>query len=82
VLAEAGAKIDDVTVFAATTGPGSFTGLRVGLAAVKGLAQARRSALRGVTTLQALAWAADARDALIVPLINSPRGDLFCGFFS
>jgi tRNA threonylcarbamoyladenosine biosynthesis protein TsaB len=82
VLAKAGATIDDVTVFAATTGPGSFTGLRVGLATVKGLAQARRAALRGVTTLESLAWAAEARSALVVPLINSPRGDVFCGFFS
>jgi tRNA threonylcarbamoyladenosine biosynthesis protein TsaB len=81
VLGAARVMIQDVTLFAATTGPGSFTGLRVGLAAVKGLAHARRRPLCGVTTLEALAWAAKVKAATVVPLINSARGEVFRGLY-
>jgi tRNA threonylcarbamoyl adenosine modification protein YeaZ len=81
VLEAARIEIEDVTLFAATTGPGSFTGLRVGLAAVKGLAQARRKPLCGITTLEALAWTAAVKSATVMPLINSARGEVFYGLY-
>jgi tRNA threonylcarbamoyladenosine biosynthesis protein TsaB len=81
VLQAAGARIEDVTLFAATTGPGSFTGLRVGLAAVKGMARARRRPICGVTTLEALAWAAEVKSAIIIPLIGGARGEIFYGIY-
>ena len=55
VLAEAGLGYGDIDRFAVTTGPGSFTGVRVGLAAARGLALARLRPVVGVTTLEALA---------------------------
>tara|TARA_R110000868_G_scaffold35321_3_gene126776 strand:- start:453 stop:1109 length:657 start_codon:yes stop_codon:yes gene_type:complete len=55
VLKEAGVKTADLKALAVTIGPGTFTGLRVGLAAARGLALARALPLVGVTTLEAVA---------------------------
>ena len=60
VLAEAALRIDDVDAVAVSIGPGSFTGLRVGLGLAKGLAFAGGLALVAVPTLEALAWVAEA----------------------
>ena len=49
-------KVDGIDCFAAASGPGSFTGVRVGLACVKGLAEATGKPAAGVSNLQALAW--------------------------
>ncbi len=58
VLADAGATLEDVGGIVAGTGPGTFTGLRVGLATAKGLAYGLRVPIVGVSTTCALAWAA------------------------
>lgn len=55
VLADAGLGLDAIDALAVTVGPGTFTGLRVGLAAARGLALARALPLVGVTTLEAIA---------------------------
>ncbi len=66
VLAAAGSTLDDVTALAVGTGPGSFTGLRVGLATVKTIAYARRLPLVGVMSSDALRRASGAPDAAVV----------------
>ena len=70
-------QLSDVDVFAAALGPGSFTGLRVGLAAIEGFAAAHCSRGAGVTTLEALAWKTKIRDALIAPTIDARRGEVY-----
>jgi tRNA threonylcarbamoyladenosine biosynthesis protein TsaB len=60
VLAEATLRIDDVDAVAVSIGPGSFTGLRIGLGLAKGLAFAGGLDLVAVSTLEALAWVAEA----------------------
>lgn len=55
VMAEAGLRFTDVARFAVTVGPGSFTGLRIGLAAARGMALASGRPLIGVTTFEAFA---------------------------
>ncbi len=62
-LVEAGATLDDVTALVVGTGPGSFTGLRVGLATAKTIAYARRLPLVGVMSLDALRRAATSAGA-------------------
>ncbi len=66
---------------AADLGPGSFTGVRVGLATAQALAMAARAELRGASSLAALAHGAGLRRALIVPLVEAGRRDVYAGFF-
>lgn len=84
VLHEAGDSFAAVTRIAATVGPGSFTGVRIVLAAARGLALARRIPLIGVTTLEVVAFAA-LRDAgeksAVAATIDAGRPDLFLQIF-
>jgi tRNA threonylcarbamoyladenosine biosynthesis protein TsaB len=82
LLAESGLTFDDVTRLAVTIGPGRFTGLRAGLAFMRGLALARALPLVGVTTLAAVAVAGAARgDELQLAVIDSKRAELFFQLF-
>lgn len=83
-LREAGLGFGDLDRLAVTVGPGSFTGLRIGLAAARGLALATGLPLAGITTLEALAAATDPAARLgrtTVALIDSRRGDVFMQAF-
>ena len=61
-----------------TIGPGSFTGVRVGLAAARGLAVGLAVPLAGITTTAVLLAQAASRDRLVVAAIDSRLGDWFC----
>jgi tRNA threonylcarbamoyl adenosine modification protein YeaZ/ribosomal-protein-alanine acetyltransferase len=77
---EHGRALDDVDLFAVVTGPGSFTGLRVGIAAVQGLALAGDRRVVPVPTLDALAaaWLHGAPGGgLVVACLDGQRGDVF-----
>lgn len=86
VCAAAGVPLSSVGALVCGLGPGSFTGLRVGLAAAKGLAYALRLPLVGVSSLRALAHDALAREpdpqAVVLPLLEARRGELFAGAFA
>jgi tRNA threonylcarbamoyladenosine biosynthesis protein TsaB len=69
--------LPDVDVFVASRGPGSFTGLRIGLAAMEGFAAAHRKPSYGISTLAALAWKTGVRDQLIAPTIDARRGEVY-----
>src|SRR5262245_17196835 len=71
-------KIQDVGAFAVATGPGSFTGLRVGLAAIKGLADSLNRPCLGVDSLDLLALASGFDGAQLV-VIGAGRGEVYCG---
>lgn len=83
VLADAGRKYGDIDLIAVTVGPGAFTGIRIGLAAARGLALALDRPCLGVTTLEAVARAtpADARAPALLVAIESKRADLFVQVF-
>ncbi len=84
LLRAEGLTIPDVEGFAVGLGPGSFTGLRVGLATWKGLAYANRRPIAGASSLAAMALAAapDAADgALLVPLLDARKGEIYAGFY-
>jgi tRNA threonylcarbamoyladenosine biosynthesis protein TsaB len=84
LLRAEGKAIPDVEAYAIGLGPGSFTGLRIGLATWKGLAYANRRPIAGASSLAALALAAapDAEDgALLVPLLDAKKGEVYAGFY-
>lgn len=75
-----GLNLADVDLLAVVVGPGSFTGLRVGIAAVQGFAHARHMPVAGISTLDALAacWRLEHRAAaLVVPCLDGQRGEVF-----
>jgi tRNA threonylcarbamoyladenosine biosynthesis protein TsaB len=81
VLRKAGAGVAQLDAFAVSIGPGSFTGLRVGLATVKGLAFGSARLLAPVSTLAALACTAPRRDLPVVPLLDARRGEMYAAAF-
>ncbi|HEX8098359.1 MAG TPA: tRNA (adenosine(37)-N6)-threonylcarbamoyltransferase complex dimerization subunit type 1 TsaB [Pyrinomonadaceae bacterium] len=76
ILDEAGVGLSDVELFAAAAGPGSFTGLRIGLATVKAFASSFARPCAGVPTLHAVALSAGRSD-LTLALLPAGRGELF-----
>jgi len=75
LLARHGVKVADVDCFAAAAGPGSFTGVRVGLACIKGLAEALGKPAIAVSNLEALARFGSSPLRAVV--IDARRGDIF-----
>jgi tRNA threonylcarbamoyl adenosine modification protein YeaZ/ribosomal-protein-alanine acetyltransferase len=80
-LGEANARPDALSWVAADLGPGSFTGVRVGLATARAFAFASGARLAGASSLASLAHASPARRALVVPLVGAGRRDVYAGFF-
>jgi tRNA threonylcarbamoyladenosine biosynthesis protein TsaB len=81
VLKAAGVKLSEVDLYAAAVGPGSFTGLRSGLATVKGLALTTGKPAVGVQTLHALAYCVRPAQR-VVALIPAGRGEVFAQLLS
>lgn len=79
VLGEAGWPKTSIDVYAATRGPGSFTGIRVGLGTVRGLGLATGRPCVGVTTLEAIAEAHGPDDRERFPVMDAGRGELYAG---
>ena len=77
VLREAGATLEDVDRLAVAVGPGSFTGLRVGIATIQGLALARTLPVTPVSTFEALAWQARGSTGAIAAWVDAHRGEVF-----
>ena len=72
-----GLAADGLDVIILANGPGSFTGLRIGLATAKGLALGGRAALVPVSTLEVLAWQAPTRAGTVWPLMDARKGEVF-----
>ena len=77
----AGLSLKDVDVFAVSCGPGSFTGLRIGIAAIKGMALATDKPCAAVSTLEAIAYNFKGTDKLVCSLIDARCKRFFCAFF-
>jgi tRNA threonylcarbamoyladenosine biosynthesis protein TsaB len=81
LVSESGVALPEVDLFAVATGPGSFTGMRIGIATVKALAATLDRPCAGVPTLQAVALAA-GRSEQTVALLPAGRGEVFAQLFS
>ena len=81
VLQGLGLSAGDLDALAVTTGPGSFTGLRVGLGSVQGLALASGRHCVGLTTLDVLAFSAVGSSGTIVALVDAFRGEVYSGVY-
>ncbi len=73
--------LKEIQALAVTTGPGSFTGLRVGLSAAKGISQGLNIPILGVSSLEALANQAPYSNCPVCPIIDSRRGEFFVALF-
>lgn len=71
----------DIDLFACSTGPGSFTGLRVGASAIKGIAQAINKPVVGVPTLDALAYNIWGYNGFICPILDAQRGMVYSSLY-
>jgi len=81
LLGEAGLAFGDIDRFAVTTGPGSFTGIRVALAAAHGLALGTAKPIVGVTVFEAMAAATPGVASRLLVAIDSKRAELFVQMF-
>ena len=77
VIVTSGLKISELDGFAVTKGPGTFTGLRIGISSIKGLAMATGKPVVGVSSLEALATQAFLSPYLICPLLDARRGEVY-----
>jgi tRNA threonylcarbamoyladenosine biosynthesis protein TsaB len=82
IISEAGIQLKDLAAVAVSQGPGSYTGLRIGVSAAKGLCYALNIPLIAVDTLQALASKAKIAEGMIVPMIDARRMEVYSAVFS
>src|ERR1035441_7516031 len=78
LLAKHGYTKSDLAAFAVVSGPGSFTGLRVGLAAIKALAEALQKPIAAVSLLEAVAWSSPTRGRILAAL-DAGRNEIYVG---
>ena len=81
MLKNSGRTLGEMDAFAVSVGPGSFTGLRIGIATVKGLAWGLEKPCAGVSTLEAMAWNLAHVDGVICCAMDARRGQVYNALF-
>lgn len=81
LLQNAGILLDEIDLLAVSTGPGSFTGLRIGIGTVKGLAQGSGKDCVGVSTLEALAFNLAGTETLVCPVMDARCRQVYTALF-
>lgn len=81
LLTITGHRVCDVELFVCTTGPGSFTGVRIGAATIKGLAFGQNKPCVGVSTLESLAHNGIPLEGLLCPVMNARRQQVYNALF-
>jgi tRNA threonylcarbamoyladenosine biosynthesis protein TsaB len=74
-------KLDAIDLFAAAIGPGSFTGLRIGVVTIKGLAYALKRPVVGIPSLDALAYSVRDFDGIICPMIDARNNQVYTALY-
>ena len=82
ILKLSGHTTEDIDIFACSEGPGSFTGIRIGAATIKGLAFSLNKPVIGVSTLEALAYNLLGFDGIICPVMNARRAQVYNALFA
>ena len=82
IIKEAGITFQDLSAIAVSQGPGSYTGLRIGVSAAKGLCYALEIPLITVDTLQVLASQANVSSGLIIPMLDARRMEVYSAIFT
>ena len=77
----AGVKLPEIDLFACTMGPGSFTGLRIGVSTLKGFMMATGKPAAGVSALAALALNIEQKDIIIGSMMDAGRGQVYLAYF-
>lgn len=78
MLKDASLAVKDLDGIAVSLGPGSFTGLRIGIATAKGLAQGLNIPIVGIPTLDGLAYNLFNRRDLVSPILDARKGEVYC----
>ncbi len=81
MLEKANVKKEEIDYFACANGPGSFTGLRIGVSAVKGLCNVLKKPMIEVGTLEGLSKNVENFDGLVCPIIDARRKEVYCAVF-
>ncbi len=81
ILRELALGLDQIDVFAVAAGPGSFTGLRVGLAAVKGWAEVYAKPIAVISALEAVAVQSRSNAPLLAPVLDARRSQVYYGLY-
>lgn len=82
LLKDSETDISEIDIFAAANGPGSFTGLRIGVSTVKALAHAADRPAVGICTLEGLAYNLFGADGFISPMMDARRGQVYNAVYS
>ena len=82
LLKQCGKTVADVTTVAVAEGPGSFTGIRIGVAAAKGFAWGGQLPCYGVSTLEAMAASLDAYSGTVCPVMDARRSQVYNALFA
>ena len=72
-----GLKAEQIDLYAASIGPGSFTGLRIGIVTVKGMAYAQKKPVCGIPTLDALAYSVNDFNGVICPMMDARNNQVY-----
>lgn len=81
LIKNCGRTVQDVTAVAVAAGPGSFTGVRIGVAAAKGFAWAKELPCYGVSTLEAMAYGLGIWEGFVVPTMDARRSQTYTAIF-
>ena len=82
LMKNCGITVNDLTSVAVAAGPGSFTGVRIGVSAAKGLAWGREIPCFGVSTLEAMALGLGIQEGYILPTMDARRAQVYTALFS
>lgn len=81
LLSETKTSLDDISLLAVDNGPGSFTGIRIGISTVKAICDVKLKPCISISSLEALAYTVDNSDCIICSMIDAKHDNIYAGIF-